>query len=206
MTHHYPDLVARRFEDIDFDQALSEGRRFLCLDLDNTLLPQKGHELSDTVVSRLVKLREERKVDDICLISNVIFPGHRLRRLRRLAEQLSISHVVPGFFWNRKPKSAPFREALRLMGAKPSQCVMVGDQIYSDILGGNRMGFYTIWVLPMASDHWTTLLTGRRHRERKVFQELHRQGRVDPAWLPRATRRGDFSGSSQKARTGKEVQ
>lgn len=201
MSHHYPDLVARRFEDIDFDQALSEGRRFLCLDLDNTLLPQKGQELSASVIDHLQRLREQGKVEDMCLISNVIVPGRRLSRLHRLAEQLSIRHVVPGYFWNRKPKSAPFRQALELMGAKPSQCVMVGDQIYSDILGGNRMGFYTIWVLPMASDHWSTLLTGRRRRERKVFEELHRQGRADPAWL----RKGDFFEPSQKAIPGKEV-
>ncbi len=183
MINHYPDLVARRFEDIDFERALAEGRRFLCLDLDNTLLPQKGHELPEAVVSRLLQLRKEGKVQDICLISNVIFPGHRLRRLHRLAEQLSIKHVVAGYFWNRKPKSAPFRQALQLLGARPSQCVMVGDQLYSDILGGNRMGFYTIWVLPMSSDHWSTQLTGRRRRERKVFEELHRQGRADRAWL-----------------------
>jgi HAD superfamily phosphatase (TIGR01668 family) len=183
MSYRYPDLVARRFEDIDFTLALAEGRRFLCLDLDNTLLPQKGHELPASVMERLLALREQNLVQDICLISNVIVPGHRLRRLRRLAEQLSIKHVVPGYFWNRKPKNAPFQQALKLLDAKPSQCVMVGDQIYSDIVGGNRMGFYTVWVLPMASDHWTTLLTGRRRRERKVFDELRRQGRADPSWL-----------------------
>lgn len=183
MNYQYPDLVARRFEEIDFSQALSEGRRYLCLDLDNTLLPQKGQQFSPSVVERLAQLREAGQVDDICLISNVIFPGHRLGRLRRLAQELAIRHVVPGYFWNRKPKSAPFEQALRLLQAKPSECVMIGDQIYSDIVGGNRLGFYTIWVMPMASDHWTTLLTGRRRRERKLFQELHQQGRADASWL-----------------------
>jgi hypothetical protein len=182
MTHHYPDLVARRFEEIDFDQALSEGREYLCLDLDNTLLPQKGQQLPEAVVARLRELRRHDRVKGICLISNVILPGHRLRRLRRLAEELGIEHVVPGYFWNRKPKSAPFREALRLLNARPSQCVMVGDQIFSDILGGNQMGFYTVWVLPMASDHWSTLLTGRRRREKKILRELQRQGRADTTW------------------------
>lgn len=183
MSHHYPDLVARRFEDIDFHQVLREGRRYLCLDLDNTLLPQKGQELPPAVIERLLQLRQDGLVRDICLISNVIVPGRRVDRLRRLAQELDIKHVIAGYFWNRKPASAPFRRALELMGARPSQCVMVGDQIYSDILGGNRMGFYTIWVLPMGADHWSTLLTGRRRRERRVFRELHRQGRADPSWL-----------------------
>lgn len=182
MSHPYPDQVAQRFQEIDFEQALSHGRRFLCLDLDNTLLPQKGHQLEASVLTILQELRQRGQVEEICLISNVIFPGHRLQRLRRLAQELEIAHVVPGFFWNRKPMSAPFHQALKLMGAKPSECVMVGDQIYSDIVGGNRMGFYTVWVKPIASDHWSTQLTGRRRREARILRELQRQGRVDSAW------------------------
>ena len=182
MSHPYPDQVALRFEEIDFHQALSQGRRYLCLDLDNTLLPQKGQTLEQGVIDLLEELRSSGRVEEVCLISNVIFPGHRLQRLNRLAKELQISHVVPGFFWNRKPKSAPFHQALHLLGAKPSECVMVGDQIYSDILGGNRMGFYTIWVKPIADDHWSTLLTGRRRREKKILRELQRQGRVDLSW------------------------
>ncbi len=183
MSHPYPDMIARRFEEIDFSVALAEGRRFLCLDLDNTLLPQKGQVLEASIIAKLKALRESGQVQDICLISNVIFPGHRLRRLQRLARELEIQHVIPGFFWNRKPLGGTFRQALKALGARPSECVMVGDQIYSDILGGNRAGFYTVWVLPMASDHWSTLLTGRRRRERRIFTELQQQGRVQASWL-----------------------
>lgn len=197
MTYHIPDLVAPSFTAIDFSAALSEGRRFLCLDLDNTLLPQKGHQVPESVARQLHTLRQSGQVEEMCLISNVIFPGHRLTRLHRLARELEIPHVVPGFFWNRKPMASPFLQALRLLQARPSQCVMVGDQIYSDILGGNRLGMYTVWVLPMASDHWSTLLTGRRRREARLLRQLERQGRADPTWS-RHPQRGEFSGSSQK--------
>lgn len=182
-SQFFPDQVARKFEEIDFDQALSDGRKYLCLDLDNTLLPQKGHVLPEIIGQHLRGLVADRRVKDLCLISNVILPGHRLARLQRMASELCIHHVIPGFFWNRKPKGAPFLKALALMGARPEECVMVGDQIFSDILGGNRLGFYTIWVKPIADDHWSTLLTGRRRREKKVLQELHRQGKIDSSFL-----------------------
>ncbi|MFA5503886.1 MAG: HAD-IIIA family hydrolase [Vulcanimicrobiota bacterium] len=173
---YLPDLAARRFEEIDFSAVFNPQRKFLCLDLDNTLLPQTGEVINPAVLQVLGELRDSNKVQDMCLISNVILPGRRLSRLRRLAERFEINHVVPGFFWNRKPKLAPFREALRLMEAKPEETVMVGDQIFSDILGGNRMGMYTIWLEPMSPDHWTTLLVGKRLREKLVRREMHKRG------------------------------
>lgn len=173
---YLPDLAARRFEEIDFTTVFTEKRRFLCMDLDNTLLPQTGEVISEKVLEKLTWLRESGEVQDMALISNVIWPGKRLHRLNRLAERLQIRHVVPGFFWNRKPKNAPFLEALRLMKARPEETVMVGDQIFSDILGGNRLGMYTIWLEPMSGDHWSTVVVGKRLREKKVRREMHKRG------------------------------
>lgn len=176
----FPNLLARRFEEIDFSAVLTPERRFLCLDLDNTLLPQRGQLVAEPVRQRLEGLRREGLVQDICLISNVIVPGPRVKRLYRLARELGIDHVVPCFFHNRKPKGAPFLKALELLKARPEECVMVGDQIYSDILGGNRMGFYTVWVNPMSADHWSTLIVGKRRRELRVMEELQSRGALDP--------------------------
>lgn len=165
-----PNQIAPNFQEINFSEALSGKRRFLCLDLDNTLLPQKGEKISPLVTSCLDNLRKNKLAKDVCLISNVILPGHRVDRLYRLSKELSIQHVVPAYFWNRKPNCSPFHQALKLLEARPEECVMVGDQIFSDIVGANRMGFYSVWVMPLACDHWTTQLSGRRRREKKMFQ------------------------------------
>lgn len=174
--HCIPNQAAQKFEDIDFDTALSDGRRYLCLDLDNTLLPQTGLKIEDSVKECLSDLRTSGKAQDVCLISNVIVPGPRVSRLRKLALELDIPHVVPGYFFTRKPKPTPFRKALELLKARPEECVMVGDQIFSDVLGGNRMGFYTVWLEPISSDHWSTLIVGRRKRERPIIEEMKKRG------------------------------
>ncbi len=175
-----PDLIpnywAPRFEDIDFSFVLNEKRRYLCVDLDNTLLPQKGHQVTDSVLQCLESLRQQQAFEDICLISNVMLPGHRVSRLYRLAEVMAIKHVVPCYFWNRKPGFQPFSKALSLLKAKPEETVMVGDQIFSDIVGGNRSGLFTVWLDPISSDHWSTLITGRRRREQVLKQELAKIG------------------------------
>lgn len=37
-----------------------------------------------------------------------------------------------------------------MMKLLPSQTVVIGDQMMTDVLGGNRMGLFTILVLPIA--------------------------------------------------------
>jgi len=49
---------------------------------------------------------------------------------------------------SRKPKKPIFEKALKLMGLEPNEVIMIGNQIDSDILGGNRMGIITVWF------HW----------------------------------------------------
>ncbi|MDI3474585.1 MAG: putative hydrolase of the superfamily [Thermococcaceae archaeon] len=45
----------------------------------------------------------------------------------------------------RKPHPKIFEKALRRMGARPEESVMVGDRLYSDIYGAKRVGMHTIW-------------------------------------------------------------
>lgn len=173
----YPDYAANKFEEIDFENVLSGSRRYLCLDLDNTLITQYGMDFAPPVLAKLEEIRGWDQLKDICLVSNVIFPGRRLTRLKSLAKKLNITNIVPCFFFTRKPKPAPYRQALSLMKAKAEETVFVGDQIFTDIIGANRLGFSTVWIAErMSKDHWTTTMTGRRQKEQKIRQTLVEQG------------------------------
>jgi len=48
----------------------------------------------------------------------------------------------------RKPDRRIFRETLKAMKLKPEEVVLVGNQIDTDIVGGNRAGMITVWF------HW----------------------------------------------------
>lgn len=172
-----PDLAVPRFENIDFSKVLTGPRRYLCLDLDNTLITQYGMDFAPQVLEKLEEIRSWDQLKDICLVSNVIFPGRRVSRLRVLADKLKIKNVVPCYFFGRKPKPAPYRKALSLMNSQPEETVFVGDQIFTDIVGANRLGFYTIWLMDrMSADHWTTKMTGRRKKEDKIREVLKQRG------------------------------
>ncbi|XEC94360.1 HAD family hydrolase [Paenibacillus tarimensis] len=54
--------------------------------------------------------------------------------------------VISGCFEEGKPGGAMFRHSLSLAGACPEECIMIGDNLLTDILGANRAGIPSIWV------------------------------------------------------------
>jgi putative hydrolase of the HAD superfamily len=57
------------------------------------------------------------------------------------------SHIViSGSFGVGKPDESIFRHCMSLLEAEPDECVMIGDNIRTDILGANRVGIRSIWL------------------------------------------------------------
>lgn len=63
-----------------------------------------------------------------------------------------------------------------MMEAQPAQTAIIGDQLFTDIAGGNKLGLYTILVRPLGPDHWSTRLSGRRLREARILRALGLEG------------------------------
>jgi predicted HAD superfamily phosphohydrolase YqeG len=64
------------------------------------------------------------------------------------------------------------------MGTSARETALVGDQIFTDILGGNIVGLYTILVVPMqGKDFWGTRLI-TRHLEKIVLARLKKKPEV----------------------------
>jgi HAD superfamily phosphatase (TIGR01668 family) len=64
---------------------------------------------------------------------------------------------LPAVYNAAKPSRAAFRRALGFLGTAPEHTAVIGDQIFTDILGGNRMGLFTVLVVPMSTKEfiWT---------------------------------------------------
>lgn len=77
----------------------------------------------------------------MCLASNT----HNRRRLERVASKLGVPYVqgLP------KPRKRCFNRALELLGLTADSVAVVGDQLFTDILGGRRSGIHTIMVQPI---------------------------------------------------------
>jgi HAD superfamily phosphatase (TIGR01668 family) len=77
----------------------------------------------------------------------------------------------------KKPMRRSFRLACKDMNVKPSETVVVGDQIFTDVLGGNRAGIQTILVVPVASTDGLATRLNRRV-ERIVLNWMRKKGMI----------------------------
>jgi len=134
-----PAVRVARLWDVSVPSLLSQGCDSVLLDLDNTMLPWKDSELPRQTVGWI----EEAKTAGLklCIVSNTHYP----RRLASIAEQVGVPYVSRAL----KPRSYGFLKALELLGSAPHRSVVIGDQILTDVWGGNRAGISTILVDPL---------------------------------------------------------
>lgn len=148
---------------IDVDRLWNAGIRGIVTDLDNTLVEWNSPAASPKLVAWLEGLRE--RGFRTCILSN-----NAAARVESFAAPLGI----PALFKARKPRRSPFARALEVLGTSAEQTAMVGDQLFTDILGGNRMGLYTILVRPIhAREFFGTRFV--RLLERQVLKALRRR-------------------------------
>lgn len=162
LLHFMPHHRARRVTDIGPAQLSEWGIRGVVLDLDNTLVLWHALEVS-AAIRDWVRTLHEAGIK-MCLLSNT----HKPKRVRVVAEDLGI-HFVGG---GAKPRRRGFRKAIEVMEIKAEEAAVIGDQLFTDIWGGNRTGLRTILVEPIAPrEFWGTKMV-QRPLERIYFQRL----------------------------------
>ena len=133
------DMVCDNIYDIDLSALKAAGIQLLLADLDNTLVPYGVPLPTDEVRAWKEKLQE----NGITLF--VLSNNRRPNRPRIFSEGLD----VPFIGHAGKPKVGSFYTAMEQMGVTAGQTALVGDQIFTDVLGGNRAGVTTILVKPI---------------------------------------------------------
>jgi len=125
--------------DIDLSALRARGIRGIILDLDNTIVPWGAREASPQLARWIAGARAMGF--GLCIVSNNVGG-----RVTKIAAALGLP-VVTGAL---KPRRTALRRALAAMGTTPQETGLVGDQLLTDILGGNRLGLHTILVRPQS--------------------------------------------------------
>lgn len=135
--------------DIDPDQLKENGIRGIITDMDNTLVPWSDR----TVYPKLAEWFEmlKKRGFKLCIVSN---------NSRDRGGQIARELEIPAIWYAVKPRRQAFRRAIEQMNLTPEQVAVVGDQIFTDVLGGNRLNLYTILVKPISEKEflWTKMM------------------------------------------------
>ena len=128
-----PDKVIKSLDELSYDDLAARGIDCLLLDFDNTLGPD--HATEPTEYSYKIVNTARDKGFKMCLVSNA-----KSGRSDKIAKMLDIPCVT----YAHKPRADGDNRALALMGTDRSRAVMIGDQVFTDVMAGRFAGVYTI--------------------------------------------------------------
>jgi len=134
-----PSMTVDSIHDIPLAQLWDKGVRGIIADLDNTLVGAKEPLATPDVVRWLERVRKNG-------FRLVIVSNNTKIRVSQFANPI----VVPFIHSAHKPSSKAFRKAMDIMQLEPGQTAVVGDQLLTDVLGGNRLGLFTVLVQPIS--------------------------------------------------------
>ena len=131
-----PSCRVKSIYEIDLEWLKSRGVRGIISDLDNTLVPWRDYSVARELRDWFRRLHDEG-------FRTVILTNARpAPTVEKLASELESGLVVGA----RKPVVRYFRCALELLGTPPHCTCVIGDQVFTDVLGGNLVGCHTILV------------------------------------------------------------
>lgn len=158
-----PNIYKRSIYDIDYKSLKEHGITCLVFDLDNTL------GLIENKRSPLKTKQLIRKLQEDFLV--LICSNNTRGRLKPYLNDLNVG----GVYFSLKPSTLGLRKIQRLYHLKKKEMCIIGDQLVTDILAGNRFHIMTILVDPMGDKDLK--ITGiNRKLEAKIIRRYQKRG------------------------------
>lgn len=135
----YPDLYVQSVVEIPLENLAERNIKAFIFDLDNTITEWNSNIVNQEVLDWFITIKE--RGFQACILSN-----NGEQRVVGVAQRLGIPFIHRA----AKPRRGSFYKAVKLMGVSARETAVIGDQIFTDVLGGNRAGLFTILVVPLA--------------------------------------------------------
>ncbi len=156
----YPDAYFERVEDINVEFLNKNKIKALLLDVDNTLVDH-----TKKINQSIIKWVKELKGQGVKLY--ILSNTNDKEKMENIVKQIDI----PYHLFAMKPLRRGFKKVQKKLGEKSENIAMVGDQIFTDVIGGKRCNMYTILVEPInEKDFWYT--AWKRPIENKIKEKM----------------------------------
>ncbi len=159
-----PDLVLDSIYDLKPEYLKELGIKGVITDLDNTLVAWNDCNLEDCLKDWFESFKKAGF--KICILSN-----NSSSRVEEFANKVGLPFVSKAI----KPRRTGFRRALEHLGMQTEEVAVIGDQILTDILGGNRTGLFTVLVTPVCQKEFIGTKVIRQF-EKIILKKLKKRG------------------------------
>ncbi len=164
MLSFLPKYIFPKITDISPDFFAQKGITLVLLDFDNTMLPYTV-DLPTTELLNWIQSMKQAKIQ-LCIVSN----SHKQR-----VPTFSKKYDIPCVTGAKKPGTKGIYEAISNFNADIAHTALIGDQIYTDVLGANRANIVSIIVKSIHNHNFWLKL---RHVFEVPFLALARKRRV----------------------------
>lgn len=162
-----PNQYVKSIYEIDFDKLKERNIKGVITDLDNTLVGWDEADPTPGVEAWFKGLSGHN-------IKVTIVSNNNEARVKSFSKNLDVDYI----FKARKPLGKSLIKATKQMGLNKDEVVIIGDQVLTDVFGGNHNGLYTIMVVPVKnSDGFATKLN--RMIERRLLNYFKRKGYIN---------------------------
>lgn len=160
-----PKLTADALTDIPPELLVERGVRLLMLDFDNTIVPYTTDRPTALMVSWLAWVKDCGII--VCVVSN-----SKRDRVKLFCKKHGLHCITHA----KKPSRKGIVRCMERFAVPPEECMLVGDQIFTDTLGANRSGVCSV-LIKAIDDHniWLKL----RHLAEVPFRALARKRRIN---------------------------
>ena len=153
-----PNIKLHGITDITVELLKQHEIKALLLDVDNTMSTHHGTVLTDGLMEWIAKMSDSG-------IKLMVLSNSKRFRIEPFAARIGLPFISLGC----KPLPTGYLRGVKALGEKRKNVAIVGDQIFTDILGGNIVGVKSILLTPIKlEDGWSFKI--RRKLEKKLYK------------------------------------
>lgn len=142
----YPKVILNSVADITIEFLKENSINALILDVDNTLI--NIERVIPEATKTWVEIMKQNNIK-LYILSNT----NNKKKVGDVSEALDIPYRNLA----KKPSKKGFFKVQEILQEKPENIGVVGDQIFTDVIGGNRAKMFTILVEPIQKkEYWYT--------------------------------------------------
>lgn len=160
-----PDMFVRSVFELDEEFYRSRGIKGVIFDIDNTLVRHTEAVPPAEITEYFSRL-------DKWGVRAAVVSNNKKERVQKFCAPLGVPYAARAY----KPRRKPLRTVAAKLGVPPDEICLVGDQLFTDIFGANRMGFFSVAVTALGENE-TGFVSFKRFFENLLLKSVQKEKR-----------------------------